>query len=107
MYLVHKKILEYKNERECLRKNVDKNEIRRLESFKQQETKLRLKGNTKNTIYISKEGLFNLILESKSKGAKKFKKWISKILDKIDDGEDIYEQDDIKNDFNDNNTRCF
>lgn len=85
-------ILEYKNTTEAIRYNIDKDEIRKYSSFNQ-ENFLPLKGNAKNALYVSKIGLNNLILESKAKGAKKFKKWIAVLLDKIDNGEEIYEND--------------
>lgn len=95
------KILGYNNAKESIRYNVDKTQARKLGSFSESPNFLPLKGNAKSTIYISKEGLFSLILNSMIKGAKKFKQWISKILDKIDDGEEIYENKYVNDhDFN-------
>ena len=46
--------------------------------------------------------MFNLILESKAKGAKKFKKWVAKLLEKIDNNESIGygEKEEIKAEYN-------
>lgn len=84
-------ILEYQNTKVAISYNVDKNDMKILGDFKGQ-IGLPLKGNAKSTIYINKKGLFSLIMCSKMKEAKKFQKWIMKLLVKIDNGENIYEE---------------
>lgn len=54
----------------------------------------KLKGRVyKNSIFITKEALIKLCLKSSAKCANGFQNYVVKLLDKIDDGEDIYEQD--------------
>lgn len=49
----------------------------------------------KHTIFINKETFFNLILKSSIKFAEDFRSQVSKILDKIDNGEEIYKNTDV------------
>ena len=91
-------ILQYTNTKVAISYNVDSKDRKKYEYFQRSKI-LPLKGNQKSTIYISKEGLFNLVLESKAKGAKKFKKFVSTLLEKIDNGEEIYEKQE-ENDSN-------
>lgn len=82
------KCLGYANTRIAISYNVDKKEIRKYASF-QEAKNLRLKGNQKNTLYISSVALNKLVLESKTEQAKKFKAWVAILLDKINKGEQI------------------
>ena len=91
-------ILEYNNTTQAIRYNVDKNNCKIYATFKEANFSSP-KNIQKNTIYIDKEGLFNLILESKAKGAKTFKKWVAVLLKKIDNNESIDNNDEIKKDF--------
>lgn len=94
-------ILEYKNTKEAISYNVSKKNMRKFSTFSKVENSPfeKSRGNIGATIYISKEGLWNLVLESKAKGAKKFKAWVAKLLNKIDDGEEIYEKKESTKDF--------
>lgn len=93
------KILGHKDANQAIKLHISPEERRRYDSFGDDIIKSHASGRKiqKNSIYISKAGVFNLILESKVKNAKKFKKYISEnILDRIDDGEDVYEDDKVK-----------
>jgi hypothetical protein len=86
--------LGYKNTNDALLHNVKKSERKEYGKFSIDVTNNQNAGLKiqKTTIYITKEGVFNLILESKLKSAKKFRLWVAKLLNEIDDGKDIYEE---------------
>jgi hypothetical protein len=69
-------ILEYGDTTQAIRYNIDKKETRLYSSFEGRNFTALENGKRiqKNTIYISKDGMWDLIMESKAKGAKKFKK---------------------------------
>ena len=72
--------LEYTNTMEAIREHVsDDNKLKLEDIFKQSKT-LSLKGNQKNTIYITESGLYELILTSKKKEAKQFKRFVTNEL---------------------------
>ena len=91
-------ILGYKNTREAILYNIDKINKTKCENLRgvENSTVTKLPKNTGATIYIDKEGMMNLILESNAKCAKDFRKWVAKLLVRIDNGEAIYESDEPK-----------
>jgi prophage antirepressor-like protein len=71
-------ILGYKNNRKAMSDNIDDEDKCKLGGLSRGNSQLRLKGNLKNTIMINESGLYSLILSSKLKTAKAFKKWVTK-----------------------------
>jgi prophage antirepressor-like protein len=94
-------ILEYKDTRDAISYNVNKEYIKELGKFKG-GIHPPLKGNAKNTKYINKKGLLALIMKSKMKEALKFQDWVIDLLEKIDNNEsiDYDEKEEIKPDYN-------
>ena len=80
-------ILKYTNQRKAILDHVepeDKRKLSELMSKSKRNELLRLKGNEGNTIYINESGLYSLILRSKLKSAKEFKRWVtSQVLPSI------------------------
>ena len=76
--------LKYKNTRKAISDNVDEEDKLTRGSFEWSNWEDPLTNNEKNTIYINESGLYSLILRSKLKSAKKFKRWItSEVLPSI------------------------
>ncbi len=74
--------LEYENTMQAINLHISEEEkisLGNLIDFKHLEFRC-LKGNEKNTIYITEAGLYELILSSKKEEAKAFKKFITKEL---------------------------
>lgn len=72
------KILGYVDTKQAIRKNVDDDDKCKLAEFQGGVSQTPLNNQTKNTIMINESGLYSLILRSKLKSAKEFKKWVTK-----------------------------
>jgi prophage antirepressor-like protein len=79
--------LEYNDTKQAIHKNISEDEKITLEKIIEENysnfkgvCQTPLKGNEKNTIYITEAGLYELILSSKKEEAKAFKKFITKEL---------------------------
>ena len=79
-------ILKYTNQRKAIRDHVDPEDKKKLselvskskwnESFHLKMDPL--KGIKSNSLYLSKSGLYSLVLHSKLESAKAFKRWVTK-----------------------------
>ena len=80
-------ILKYTNQRKAIRNHVDPEDKRKLSEISQESKKnesFPFKGNGGECIYINESGLYSLILRSKLKSAKEFKRWVtSEVLPSI------------------------
>ena len=78
-------ILEYTNQRKAIRDHVDPEDKRKLselmpKSKRNESFHLKndpLKGNEGNSLYLFESGLYSLVLRSKLKSAKEFKRWVT------------------------------
>lgn len=66
-------ILNYKNKKDVLNKNIEKKNKIHLKNLK---LLFKIKNEHPNTIYINEIGLYTLLIKSKQKKAKEFQKWI-------------------------------
>ena len=71
------KTLGYSDSDQALRKNIDSDDKLKLGLISRPVSQTGLTYNQKNTIFINESGLYSLILSSKLKKAKKFKKWVT------------------------------
>lgn len=71
-------ILGYKNTKDALSRHVDEDDKSKLGDFCKGRESRPLKKNEKNTIFINESGLYSLVLKSKLKKAKQFKRWVTK-----------------------------
>ena len=77
-------ILKYTNQHKAIRDHVDPEDKRKLselmsKSKRNDSFRLKtdpLKGNDGNSLYLSESGLYSLVLRSKLKSAKAFKRWV-------------------------------
>ena len=80
-------ILKYTNQRKAIRDHVDPEDKRKLSEISQESKRnesFPFKGNGGECIYINESGLYSLILRSKLKSAKEFKRWAtSEVLPSI------------------------
>ena len=80
-------ILKYTNQRKAIRDHVDPEDKRKLSEISQESKRnesFPFKGNGGECIYINESGLYSLILRSKLKSAKEFKRWVtSEVLPSI------------------------
>ena len=80
-------ILKYTNQRKAIRDHVDPEDKRKLSEISQKSKRnesFPFKGNGGECIYINESGLYSLILRSKLKSAKEFKRWVtSEVLPSI------------------------
>ena len=80
-------ILKYTNQRKAIRDHVDPEDKRKLSEISQESKRnesFPFKGNGGECIYINESGLYSLILRSKLKSAKEFKRWVtSEVLQSI------------------------
>ena len=80
-------ILKYTNQRKAIRDHVDPEDKRKLSEISQESKRnesFPFKGNGGECIYINESGLYSLILCSKLKSAKEFKRWVtSEVLPSI------------------------
>ena len=80
-------ILKYTNQRKAIRDHVDPEDKRKLSEISQEikrNESFPFKGNGGECIYINESGLYSLILRSKLKSAKEFKRWVtSEVLPSI------------------------
>ena len=80
-------ILKYTNQRKAIRDHVDPEDKRKLSEISQESKRnesFPFKGNGGECIYINESGLYSLILRSKLKSAKEFKRWVtSQVLPSI------------------------
>ena len=80
-------ILKYTNQRKAIRDHVDPEDKRKLSEIGQESKRnesFPFKGNGGECIYINESGLYSLILRSKLKSAKEFKRWVtSQVLPSI------------------------
>jgi len=71
-------ILGYTNPAKSIRDHIDSDDKLKLKALSRVNEMDPLKHNEKNTIFINESGLYSLILSSKLKMAKKFKRWVTK-----------------------------
>ena len=80
-------ILKYTNQRKAIRDHADPEDKRKLLEISQESKRnesFPFKGNGGECIYINESGLYSLILRSKLKSAKEFKRWVtSEVLPSI------------------------
>ena len=80
-------ILKYTNQRKAIRDHVDPEDKRKLSEISRESKRnesFPFKGNGGECIYINESGLYSLILRSKLKSAKEFKRWVtSEVLPSI------------------------
>ena len=80
-------ILKYTNQRKAIRDHVDPEDKRKLSEISHESKRnesFPFKGNGGECIYINESGLYSLILRSKLKSAKEFKRWVtSEVLPSI------------------------
>ena len=80
-------IVKYTNQCKVIRDHVDledKRKLSQLVSKAKQNESFPLKGNEGNSLYLSKSGLYSLVLHSKLELAKAFKRWVtSQVLSTI------------------------
>ena len=80
-------ILKYTNQRKAIRDHVDPEDKRKLSEIglgSKRNESFPFKGNGGECIYINESGLYSLILRSKLKSAKEFKRWVtSEVLPSI------------------------
>ena len=80
-------IVKYTNQCKVIRDHVDPEDKRKLSelvSKAKQNESFPLKGNEGNSLYLSKSGLYSLVLHSKLELAKAFKRWVtSQVLSSI------------------------
>lgn len=74
-------ILEYKNPQKAIRDHVDEEDRKRLQHLKGvNETILPLNNEQGHQVMINESGLYSLILRSRKKEAKAFKRWVTSIV---------------------------
>lgn len=92
-------ILKYKEPTDVIRNNIDNNNKKTYEQLINENVGSKnldpekIKKIQKQTVFISKESTIWLAVKSSARCAEDFQNYVKKLLNKIDDGEDIYEED--------------